>query len=201
MEALNKQTETEEDVNKISSELADDNAVDLPLSPEHTQNSPNKSETQTKSQTPANPLTCPKSDIRSKPKYQKSSYDDRQLPPVAIEYKRCQQTSRSTKKTQSNHIEKPAKVTKPKTSIASRLFHPKRNGNKSDSNSSRKREEAEFNQYQQLISDKEQILSNSKYAKLSSWAQYLKGSSSNNERGSRGSADLSPSALGKFYEL
>ncbi|KAM7351219.1 schwannomin interacting protein 1 isoform 2-T5 [Cochliomyia hominivorax] len=197
LEALNKQTENT-DGDKIMPEFADDNAVDLPLSTQPSESSPNKNQTQTQSQ--ISPQSSPKSDTRTKPKYQKSSYDDRQLPPVAIEYKRCQQPTRSTKKSQSNHIEKTAKVVKnnhSKPSIASRLFHSKRNGNKSDSNSSRKREEAELNQYQQLISDKEQILSNSKYAKLSSWAQYLKNSV--NERGSRGSTDLiSPSALELF---
>ncbi|XP_046808716.1 schwannomin-interacting protein 1 homolog isoform X2 [Lucilia cuprina] len=197
LEALNKQQTDNEDADKISPELADDNAVDLPLS---THNSPQNNLTKVHMQTNSSPQPSPKSDTRSKPKYQKSSYDDRQLPPVAIEYKRCQQTSRSNKKSQPNHIEKSAKVVKnthSKPSIASRLFHPKRNSNKSDGISSRKREEAELNQYQQLISDKEQILSNSKYAKLSSWAQYLKNSV--NERGSRGSTDLiSPSALELF---
>lgn len=197
LEALNKKTENE-DADKISPELADDNAVDLPLSTQNSQSSLSKV-----TQNNTSPQTSPKSNASLKPKYQKSSYDDRQLPPVAIEYKRCQQTSRTNKKSQSNHVEKSAKVVKPthsKPSIASRLFHPKRNSNKNDSNSSRKREEAELNQYQQLISDKEQILSNSKYAKLSSWAQYLKNSV--NDRGSRGSTDLiSPSALGGFvYE-
>ena len=195
LEALNKQTDKNEETVKISPELADDNAVDLPLTTETTQK-PDDNKAQ---QTNSNPTVTLKAETRLKPKYQKSSYDDRQLPPVAIEYKRCQQALRSNKKTQSNHNEKSTKVVKnnhSKPSIASRLFHSKRNSNKADSSLNRKREEAELNQYQQLISDKEQILSNSKYAKLSSWAQYLKNSV--NERGKRGSTDLiSPSALGK----
>lgn len=195
LEAFNKQTDQDNRLNnKISPELADDNAVDLPLSLQNSENSLTKSE-----QSNASSQQSPKSDTRSKPKYQKSSYDDRQLPPVAIEYKRCQQNLRTNKKSSSHHNDKTTKIVKnSKPSIASRLLHPKRSGNsKSDGSSNRKREEAELNQYQQLISDKEQILSNSKYAKLSSWAQYLKNSVK--DHGSRGSTDLiSPSALGKL---
>lgn len=194
METLNKQTDKIKHIDKISPELADDNAVDLALTTESPQKSIDRAQKKNSNNTP----TSPKTDIRLKPKYQKSSYDDRQLPPVAIEYKRCQQALRLNKKSQSNHNEKSTKVIKnnhSKSSTANRLFHSKRSSNKADSSSNRKREEAELNQYQQLISDKEQILSNSKYAKLSSWAQYLKNSV--NERGKRGSTDLiSPSALG-----
>uniref|UniRef100_A0A1I8Q2I7 Schwannomin interacting protein 1 C-terminal domain-containing protein n=1 Tax=Stomoxys calcitrans TaxID=35570 RepID=A0A1I8Q2I7_STOCA len=196
LEAFNKQCE-ETHRAQILPDLADDNAVDVPMTMHSPPDSPKKLE---------NPLdqqvsVSVHSDGRLKPKYQKSSYDDRQLPPVAIEYKRCQLASRASKKSTA-HNDKPTKIQKiihSKPSIASRLLHPKRSSklDKSDGTSSRKREEAEMHKYQQLISDKEEILSNSKYAKLSSWAQHLKNSVK--DRGSRGSTDLiSPSALELF---
>ncbi|XP_075151552.1 schwannomin interacting protein 1 isoform X2 [Haematobia irritans] len=195
LEAFNKQTE-ENKRSQILPDLADDNAVDVPM----TMHTPSESPKNLEPLYHQMSLSI-QSDGRLKPKYQKSSYDDRQLPPVAIEYKRCQQASRSSKKT-TTHNEKPTKIQKishSKPSIASRLWHPKRNNkqDKSDNSSSRKRDEAELHKYQQLMSDKEEILSNSKYAKLSSWAQHLKNSVK--ERSSRGSTDLiSPSALELF---
>ncbi|XP_037883306.1 schwannomin-interacting protein 1 homolog isoform X2 [Glossina fuscipes] len=195
LEAFNKRKEDHKF--HISNDLPDDNAVDMPERIYSTESFQEQIKVM---------QTSAVTEKQEKPRYQKSSYDERQLPPVAIEYKRCQQSVRFSKKAQSN--EKPAKsgtikatrnhYTKP--SIASRLLHPKR-GNKNDKNdntTNRKREDTEFHQYQQLISDKEQILSNSKYAKLSSWAQYLKNSvKDHNSRGN--SADLlSPSALDLF---
>uniref|UniRef100_A0A1A9W5D6 SCHIP-1 domain-containing protein n=1 Tax=Glossina brevipalpis TaxID=37001 RepID=A0A1A9W5D6_9MUSC len=195
LEAFNKRKEDQKF--QISNDLPDDNAVDMPVTIYSTESF----QEQIKIMQP-----CATIEKQEKPRYQKSSYDERQLPPVAIEYKRCQQSIRVSKKAQNN--EKPTKSgnLKPtrnhhtKPSITSRLLHPKR-GNKSDKNdntTNRKREDTEFHQYQQLISDKEQILSNSKYAKLSSWAQYLKNSvKDHNSRGN--STDLlSPSALELF---
>ncbi|XP_037958464.1 schwannomin-interacting protein 1 homolog [Teleopsis dalmanni] len=137
--------------------------------------------------------------------YQKSSYDERQLPPVVIEYKRCQQNVRPSRKSQNSNEKNskgtPLKATRnhTKPSFTNRFLHTKRSSTNSklENSSNRKREEAELHQYQQLISDKELILSNSRYAKLSSWAQYLKNSVK--ERGGKNSNDLiSPSALELF---
>ncbi|XP_061393540.1 schwannomin-interacting protein 1 homolog [Musca vetustissima] len=201
LEAFNKQSEENRRRSTVLPDLADDNAVDIPMPTQNEEDTP-KQTTEDSSMEQQLSSSNP-SETRRKPKYQKSSYDDRQLPPVAIEYKRCQQNSRSTKKP-TNHNDKTTttkiqKISHSKPSIASRILHPKRNGkhDKSDSSSNRKREEAELHKYQQLISDKEEILSNSKYAKLSSWAQHLKNSVK--DRGSRNSTDLiSPSALELF---
>lgn len=154
------------------------------------------------------------SSAQIRPKYQKASYDDRQLPPVAIEYKRCQQNARNTRKSAGQIHEKSEKPTKsaggskigrnhPKTGFASRFVSSKRTNmgggsRNGEENACRRREEAEIHQYQQLISNKELILSNSRYTKTSAWAQYLK-NSVKNQGGKCGSTDLaSPSALGKF---
>lgn len=153
-----------------------------------------------------------------KPKYQKASYDERQLPPVAIEYKRCtQQSARNSRKSSGQSYDKSEKPTKAaggskigrnhiKTGFTNRLFSSRRSsmgggsrcGDKvADSNANRRREEAEMHQYQQLINNKELILSNSRYTKMSAWAQYLK-NSVKTQGGKYSSTDLaSPSALGK----
>ncbi|XP_036321091.1 uncharacterized protein LOC118735443 isoform X1 [Rhagoletis pomonella] len=158
-----------------------------------------------------------------RPKYQKASYDERQLPPVTIEYKRCQQSTRNTRKStgqsHENRTEKATKATSgskigrnhSKNPFANRFFSSKRssgggggsggarNGDRSaDSNASRRREEAEMHQYQQLISNKELISSNSRYAKMSVWAQYLKNSVENHGGKYAGTDLASPSALELF---
>lgn len=139
----------------------------------------------------------------SKPKYRKPSYDERQLPPVAIEYKLCQ---KSVKKIGNNELKKAkensTKNTKMKNAnshkfhnshnAASGSLHLTRRGNAKNhhiADKHRNREEEEIYEYHQLISNKEQILNNSKYTKLSSWAQYLKDTMPDKEL-------LSPSALG-----
>ncbi|XP_053958056.1 uncharacterized protein LOC128863123 [Anastrepha ludens] len=158
------------------------------------------------------------SSAQMRPKYHKASYDERQLPPVAIEYKRCQQSTRNIRKSSAQTHEKCEKATKAaggskigrnhsKSGFTNRFFNSKRsnvgcgsrNGDKSaESNANRRREEAEMHQYQQLISNKELILSNSRYAKMSAWAQYLK-NSVKNHGGKYVSTDLaSPSALDLF---
>uniref|UniRef100_A0A034V843 Schwannomin-interacting protein 1 n=2 Tax=Bactrocera dorsalis TaxID=27457 RepID=A0A034V843_BACDO len=154
------------------------------------------------------------SSAQMRPKYQKASYDERQLPPVAIEYKRCQQNSRNMRKSAGQNHEKSEKPTKAsggtkigrnysKTGFTSRFFSSKRtnmggSSRNSEENSNRRREEAEMHQYQQLISNKELILSNSRYTKMSAWAEYLK-NSVKNHGGKCASTDLaSPSALDLF---
>ncbi|XP_011190239.2 uncharacterized protein Schip1_1 isoform X1 [Zeugodacus cucurbitae] len=154
------------------------------------------------------------SSAQMRPKYQKASYDERQLPPVAIEYKRCQQNARNTRKLAGQNHEKSEKPTKAaggskigrnhsKTGFTSRFFTSKRTNmggvsRNGEENANRRREEAEMHQYQQLINNKELILSNSRYTKMSAWAQYLK-NSVKNQGGKCTSTDLaSPSALDLF---
>ncbi|XP_067621593.1 putative leucine-rich repeat-containing protein DDB_G0290503 [Eurosta solidaginis] len=161
-----------------------------------------------------------------RPKYQKPSYDERQLPPVAIEYKRCQQiVTRNPRKSPGQNNERSEKATKiaggskivrnhSKTNFANRFFNSSRRSNvgsvgsrltDKSADSNRSREEAEIHQYQELISNKEQISRNSRYAKMSGWSQHVKSTSTaKNHGGKYASKELaSPSALELFdaYKL
>lgn len=133
-------------------------------------------------------------ELALKPKYKKHSYDDRQLPPVAVDYK-CSQTRIARKFQNSEKHMKAVKAKVARNNLEStashKHFNAKRNTSSAglQSGASRKKEDDEIKRYQQLIStDKELILSKSRYSKMSFWAQHLKNSVK--ERGNKKTSGL-----------
>ncbi|XP_030383979.1 schwannomin-interacting protein 1 homolog [Scaptodrosophila lebanonensis] len=102
-----------------------------------------------------------------KAKYRKFSHDDRQLPPVIIDYKKCQLSHRCVKKTKvENTNSSLPRVNRNKCNLRKRSTQLNANVDRI----------LEREEYQKIMNNKDQIISNSRYTKTSCWARHLEDS-------------------------